>query len=44
MINKNNYADLRMCYTVTPSYICVILHMMLCLLAANHFSRFSKVA
>ena len=29
MINKKNYVDLRMCCSVTLSYICVILHTML---------------
>lgn len=36
VINKKNYADLRVCYPVPPSYICVILHIMLSLLVANH--------
>ena len=36
MINKKNYAELRLCYPVPPSYIGVILHIMLSLLAANH--------
>ena len=29
MINKKNYVDLRMCCSVTLSYISVILHIML---------------
>ena len=29
MINKKNYVDLRVCYSVTPSYNCVTLHSML---------------